>query len=207
MERFSRSFKPLLVVVSLYVMTVSFAAVYFNWQFARQNGFARWLMFGEVVSTLKATVWPYFALRRNTLPARNEIKPLTSAQIASLELKNMIDALNASQQATFLINAGRGLEGAGIRSYDNIDRIVAYRKTAQEHGRKTNIEVLNSIYPELGARFRDDFLTFIDMFLEAYESNSDEILKQADGRNDRWSDWYQANQKAIQAASDKALGY
>jgi hypothetical protein len=167
-------------------------------------------MFGEIVSTLKATVWPYFALRHNPLPARNttnEIKPLTSAQIARLELKNMIDALNASQQATFLINTGHGLKGSGIRSYDNIDRIVAYPKAAQEFGRKTNYEVLNSVYPEMGTRFRDDFVTFIGMFLEAYESNSAELLRQADGRNDRWSDWYQANQKAIQAAADKAQGY
>jgi len=35
---------------------------FYNYTFARDNGFFRWFMFGEVVATAKAAVWPYFLL-------------------------------------------------------------------------------------------------------------------------------------------------
>jgi hypothetical protein len=53
-----------LLVFWLYMLTVSFAAAYYNWQYAKENGFARWLVFGEVISTIKALGWPYFVSNR-----------------------------------------------------------------------------------------------------------------------------------------------
>jgi hypothetical protein len=46
---------------SLYMMTVMCAGVYYNWQFARTNGLLKWVLFGEIVSTAKSLIWPYFA--------------------------------------------------------------------------------------------------------------------------------------------------
>ena len=49
-----------------FVLVLYFAAAglvfipYYNWQYARDRGFASWLLFGEVVPTAKALVWPYF---------------------------------------------------------------------------------------------------------------------------------------------------
>ena len=50
------------VAVMLYFVSCNLAAVYFNWQYAApQEGFIRWLCFGEVVATAKGFAWPYFA--------------------------------------------------------------------------------------------------------------------------------------------------
>lgn len=198
----------LTLVFSLYMITVCLAGAYFNWQFAKANGFVNWLLFGEIVPTMKATVWPYYAFKNAPPEGRTSTsvaKPLTNAQVASMELKKMIDALNYSQQATVLINTGH--TDSSIRHYTNIEKIVEYRRLAYEAGQKTNVEVLNGVFPELGTRFRDGFLKFLDTFLRGYESDSDELVRSADKLNDQWADWYQANQKAIQAASDRALGY
>jgi hypothetical protein len=35
----------------------------FNYQYARQHGFVKWLVLGEVVPSLTATVWPYYLAR------------------------------------------------------------------------------------------------------------------------------------------------
>lgn len=202
--------RHLATVLGLYMVTVSIAACYYNWEFAKQNGFVRWLLLGEIVPTAKGLVWPYFALTQHTSPVRDSatpVKPLTQAQIASMELKKMVDALNASQQATYLINEGSGERSLGIRSYNNIDKIVSFRRIALDIGRKANCDVLNSIYPELGSHFSGEFLVFLETFVSAYETNSDDVLRQADIHNDRWAAWYQANQHRIQVASDRALGY
>jgi len=36
------------------------AAPYYNWQYAKENGFAKWMLLGEVNASLKGLAWPYF---------------------------------------------------------------------------------------------------------------------------------------------------
>src|ERR1035438_845750 len=191
-------------VLSLYVLSVCLAAAYFNVQCPRDNGFLTWAFFGEIVPSLKATVWPYYAFRHNANPPPAP-KPLTEAQLAGMELKKMVDAVNYSQQATLLINEGH--TNGGIRQYTNIDKIVEYRRLAYETGQKANIDFLNKVFPELGTHFRDQFLQSVQLFLAAYDADSPSLLQQAGTLSDQWADWYQPNQSAIQAAADKALGY
>jgi hypothetical protein len=47
-------------VVVAYMIGLTVSGTYFNWTYARDNGFVRWLFLGELVSTAKAFVWPYF---------------------------------------------------------------------------------------------------------------------------------------------------
>jgi hypothetical protein len=49
-------------IIVLYFVSCSFAAVYFNWKYARENGFVKWILLGEFGPTAKSVVWPYFAL-------------------------------------------------------------------------------------------------------------------------------------------------
>ncbi len=195
------------LVLTLYLMTAAVAGVYFNWQYAQQNGFVSWVLFGEVVPTLQAAVWPYYAIRSShggTSASTAEVKPLPKNRLAGMEVRMMIAALNASQQAALLINSGHS--DFGIREYTNIEKIVEYRRQAADIGRKVNANVLNDVYPELGTRFKNDFCLFLDTFLKGYETGSDRTIREADQLNDHWADWYDANQKAIQTATDKALG-
>lgn len=61
-----RTMRNLLSSVGTFVFAVYFlgfgvSALYFNWDYARQNGFLPWLFLGEVVATGKALAWPYFS--------------------------------------------------------------------------------------------------------------------------------------------------
>src|SRR6266446_2755474 len=40
----------------------SIATPYFNWRYAKQHGFGSWLVFGEVIATVQAAIWPYYAV-------------------------------------------------------------------------------------------------------------------------------------------------
>lgn len=44
-----------------YMYTMIVAVPWFNWNYARENGFMKWLLLGEFVATTKAIVWPYYA--------------------------------------------------------------------------------------------------------------------------------------------------
>jgi hypothetical protein len=52
----------LIWVVVLYLWSLSVMAPYYNWRYAREHGWVSWLLFGEIVATLKSAAWPYFVL-------------------------------------------------------------------------------------------------------------------------------------------------
>jgi hypothetical protein len=47
-------------IMVAYLISVAFATPYFNWVFAKENGFLAWLFFGQIIPTFQAFVWPYF---------------------------------------------------------------------------------------------------------------------------------------------------
>ena len=58
-ERTSKLKATVVSVWYVYLGIAFFIATpFYNWQFAHENGFAAWIALGEVVPTLKATVWP-----------------------------------------------------------------------------------------------------------------------------------------------------
>src|SRR5437870_1403442 len=80
------------VVFFAYVLVVTVVTPFYNWQYARDNGFIRWVLFGSIVSTAKAVAWPYFVFltsesreipsagpeqRSPTLPASSEPRSFT----------------------------------------------------------------------------------------------------------------------------------
>jgi hypothetical protein len=47
----------------IYVGGLMISLLLFNYQYAREHGFVEWLAFGEIVPSLKATIWPYYVVR------------------------------------------------------------------------------------------------------------------------------------------------
>ena len=47
-------------IVGLYFMSLAVMTPYYNWQYAKEHGFIKWLFLGEIVATLKSAAWPYF---------------------------------------------------------------------------------------------------------------------------------------------------
>jgi len=202
--------RALSLLLSLYMATVAVAAVYFNWEFARTNGFSRWLFRGEVVSTAKAIVWPYFACRTDGAADQPSSEPneidgtrLTPQQISEMEVKKLILAINYSQQGAYLLNSS---PHENLDDYPNLADILAYRRKAVAVGKSVDRVVLNNVYPELGNKFEDEFVQAMSLFVHGSEAHSDEELHRSKVLNDEWADWYQAHRKPIEDASNAAMG-
>ena len=52
--------KLLMAIAVIYGISVAIFGLYYNWLFAKANGFWAWLFFGEIIASLKALVWPLF---------------------------------------------------------------------------------------------------------------------------------------------------
>jgi hypothetical protein len=59
-------------VLGAYLLSVTLMTSYYNWQYARDNGFIAWLLLGQIVPTSKALVWPYFVFLRGARGERVE---------------------------------------------------------------------------------------------------------------------------------------
>ncbi len=46
-----------------YLIGFMISAIFFNWQYAQENSFSKWLLFGEIVPTIQGAVWPYYAIK------------------------------------------------------------------------------------------------------------------------------------------------
>src|SRR5579862_6665745 len=151
MDEDSRRFKLLVNVFGVYMITVGFAGIYFNWQFARTNGFVSWVLLGEVVPTAKAVVWPYFALRTHQQDKAEE------------SLNHLFDALRQSQEAAKIINTAE--PAASIYDMPGITRAVEHRRSAIAQIDQADAAVLDKVFPELGIRSHCQFRRAMELFV------------------------------------------
>lgn len=93
-------------IAYLYFVTCMLFGIYFNWQYANENGFMNWLLFGEVTATAKSFFWPYFILSNrseNLISAKDIILPANTQQknmLSESELEELKPVFEAIKSAT-----------------------------------------------------------------------------------------------------------
>ncbi|MFA5345843.1 MAG: hypothetical protein WC315_06180 [Candidatus Omnitrophota bacterium] len=108
------------IAETIFTIYIAIAVVVFiplnNWNFAKENGFVKWIVLGEIVPTIQATVWPYYVY--DTFFSKNIsdkdkdyfVATMSALQVFSAELSkdkpSYNDAINyievAIQQANLL---------------------------------------------------------------------------------------------------------
>lgn len=177
----------LIIIVTLYSYSLFIFIPYFNYHYAVNNGFTKWLFLGEVVSTGKAIVWPYFIFSDNN----------KNVEINDTDVINFYKALENSQNATKIINQG---EPYTIIPKENMDRILNYYEEALIYANKVDLNKLSNIYRGLGEHFENEFIRGISLKLEA-NKNAD-ITKSIEGSKllNKWDNWYIDNMEEINQA-------
>lgn len=89
---FEKLSRPLLLA---YFVGVSISIPYFNWTYARKNGFFSWLAFGEIIATLDATLWPYYAFRSISYSRSDDENATESIALLGSDHKDANAAFNA----------------------------------------------------------------------------------------------------------------
>ncbi len=196
----SRSRSLLNVLLSVYMWSVFVAVPYFSWQYAREHGFLQWLMLGELQPVAKALIWPYYAFAEKKSSA-GVVRPSSGDQVDEMMIENFINALNASQQAMFILN--RAPVDLPLERVPDVEKAVNYRKQALSYADTVDESVLNRLYPELGTHFKGEFRVAMQRFISSFENRSNEDLQEFKKLNDAWADWYTAHRKGIEDALNR----
>lgn len=164
-----------LIVFYLYWLGVIVAAPYFNWEYARRNGFMRWFLLGEIVPTLKATVWPYYASTAwfQQRPSRKDFEQFSDSLLEYQEAIRVTNSIPIGQVAT---------------DQQRTEFLNHIRK-AIELGQGVNAAELNRTHAGFGDHFENEYMAG----LRAYDSRDPSKVDMGDELLRRWVVWLDKN--------------
>lgn len=135
-----------LAVFYIYLLAFSFIATpYFNWRYAKEHGFRSWLVFGEVIATAKAAIWPYY-VAASFGPGRSSADARTDVHFAN--------SRRASHEALNVISRFGGVTELPPKEASDVAQLLQASVTEAELVEDT---YLQQVHPEFLRRFREDY--------------------------------------------------
>ena len=144
------------LVFGAYFLGAMAAVPYFNWQYARDNGFMSWLFFGEVVGTAKGIAWPYYVFQTRT-PAAS----WTDDQKENA--RHFFASTEASQAATRLGNAGPAYSTIPESTISEMRRL---RRLALAESVLVRDDVLEKAMPGMSVPWREKYQRALELQIQ-----------------------------------------
>jgi len=159
----------------LYFISTIIFVPYYNWTYAKENGFIKWLVFGELIATGKGIVWPYFMFFDKSDKAN---------------LTHLNNSINLANEGTTIVNKNTPFS---ISNDNQIGQVIDFQRRALREGKKVNINKLNKHHPNFGNFYRDYFLEGLKLNIIGYDSSRDDSFIKGQLLLDTWGKWYTAN--------------
>lgn len=161
-----------------YFLPQLFFVPYYNWKYAKNNGFCNWLLLGEFVASGKALIWPYFVFFETTESDLNHFS-------------KSIDYINQS------IKISNNFKAFSTIDSEDLEKIIELKKLALLEAEKVNTEYLNSLYTYWGDHFKNEYIIGLKLIILGYENNAQESLFKGQTLLNKWGDWYSLNVEYI----------
>lgn len=178
-----------MLVMWIYSLGFMGSAVLYNWQYAQSHGFLEWLVFGEVVATGKAFVWPYFAVQY--ISDKNDL---------ASELPNSVLLFLKSQDA--LAEAEIEIMQRGADPSEVLDRF----QEAVDLARFIQPEELDDLYPGLGKHFLEEAITGFAYFILAVENEDQVTFELSRDLVGEWGAWWRTHASDVVGAIEEKYG-
>ncbi len=169
------------VPLFVYFAGVMLSTPYYNWQYAKQNGFVSWLFLGEIRATLKAGAWPLYAFESDK---KSEWSAEDRSNATSLFLSISIyqKALKESNDPAFIENISSSLP-----------RALTQLKTALNESITVRDDVLERILPGMSKPWRDLYQKGLELQIQGWETNDKSMIYRSNTLINDWGQWYNNN--------------
>jgi hypothetical protein len=159
------------------------SAPYFNWLYAKENGFVAWLFLGQVVPTGQAFIGPYYTAKHFTT------KDWTEED--KTNLVHFKRSMVAAYKAAIMLE---GVAKKGNIGPADVDRTIDLMKEAVNESKQVRDDVLTKIHPDCPRAYREYYLTpavrMLAMFQSVQSGQFDEGEFAAIGRiAEGWNKW------------------
>ena len=173
--------KVISFVFALYFLGVVITVPYFNWQIAKKEGFASWVLLGQVKATLKGFAWPFWISTSTT-------------RSSSDKYKYFKDSIHYNNEATRII---KKIGPYGEIPTKEMDEIIGLKQIALAQAKQVDIKMLNSTMPDLGRHYQEEFIEGLTLYIEGFESGNAQAALEGQILMDRFGEWYSDNYKQI----------
>lgn len=148
---------------------------YYNWQYAKKNGFIKWLILGEVVATIKSTVWPYFMFFSSQNP---------NSKIPSGEhFANAKDAGNKAMKIIF------STDGILHISPENKNKVLSLLEFAIAEANKVPLGDLQKIHSEFPRIYEKNYKDAINQIIDGLKTNNKYLILIGSYKYNEFVDW------------------
>ncbi|KAA0259373.1 hypothetical protein FHQ18_00410 [Deferribacter autotrophicus] len=145
------------VFVAYFLVSFSIFAPFYNYEYAKQNGFIKWLLLGQIVPTIKALAFPYFEYQR-----------YYNKQI-SKELDKIFGSLTYYKEAiSLLINQ------------QNIEQSLFKLKQAYNMINQVNFELAKKSNYDFVIDVEKYYKPALKKYVEGYESGNTYLITEGD---------------------------
>ncbi|MFH2000394.1 MAG: hypothetical protein ABIK28_11980 [Planctomycetota bacterium] len=171
--------RALKIIVSLYLMSLLAMTPYYNWQYAKQHGFIKWLFLGEIVATLKSTAWPYFAFFSESY-----------SQTSSADERHYVNSKKACDEAMkIIVNSG----DVSCLSYEGKVKVADLLGLAITEANQIKSDYLQKVHPAFPEMFDKNYKYALSLIIEGLRNdNTKLVLTGAYGYNE-YADWMKAH--------------
>jgi len=185
----------------IYIFGMFLAIPYFNYEFARKNGFVSWMLLGEIIPTTQGLIWPYYAYEHySVVTAANTSETDNTSSKTIIEIKKVRLINDYADQAPHLpMDKYKNLDDF-LRDCHNLSAVLDSAHKIDAVGQTIDVEVLNTVFPEFGSKYKEEFIKWNHLFISACETGSKEIFMQTKIPYEEWDIWYSANSTAIENA-------
>lgn len=171
------------IVILYFIISTFIFAPYYNWNYAKTNGFAKWLCFGEVVSTVKSYIWPYYVFF--SVPDKRYESP---------DYKHYSNSKKALYEAAIIINQAEDIskipQDLKIKCADLLNLAI-------NEANQIQLSYLQNIHPEFPDIYKNKHIYGMRLLLKGVETGNISLADSAAKEFNEFADWYEVHQSEI----------
>lgn len=170
-------------IVVLYFMSLTVMTPYYNWQYAKEHGFIKWLILGEIVATLKSTAWPYFVFFSDR-----------GSQTNSPDERHYVNSKKACDEAMKII-----VKTGDVARLSSEDKAKATDLLGLAIAEANQVEpgYLQKVHPQFPEMYEKNYKYAISLLIEGFRTdNTKLVLAGAYGYNE-FAEWMQSHAKDL----------
>jgi hypothetical protein len=166
-----------------FFIAVMIFAPYYNWIYARDNGFVKWVLLGQIVPTVQSFGWPYYTFFRSN----------KEADLQAATAKAFSESLTYWSAAAQLFT-----KSSKNPTLTDAMAARALIDNALEKAQGVDVAALNRHYENLGNRFRDQYIFGLSKIQESLRNRySEQDFKIGRDSVAEFAAWFEPRMKEI----------
>lgn len=174
-----------LATLFIYISLTPISVLYFNWQFAREHGFVRWLAYGDFVATVQGAIWPYYVVA-----GWNQ----SGGQSRIGDLQHYLNSQKACNEAMKLIIRFGGTQELPEKEKSDVIQLL---RAAVTEADAVHSGYLDRVHPEFLRRYQQEYIPALRVLAEGLRD--DNTIKQMGSAwaYNRYIEWVNAHSSEL----------